>query len=90
MSPELWSWFAGGVSITGLWISGHSPRLGWVYGIASQTVWVTYGLATHQHGLLALSAAMVLVYSRNLHRWRGTKFAPATSTRQRSAERERT
>jgi hypothetical protein len=74
------------VSIAGLWISGHSPRAGWTYGIASQAVWVAYGLTTHQHGLVALSAAMTIIYIRNLRRWRGTRFTPAASTTARKRD----
>lgn len=77
MSVALWSWLAAGVSILGLWVSGHSPRAGWVYGIAAQVVWVAYGMGTGQPGMLALSAAFVVIYARNLHRWRGTRFVRA-------------
>lgn len=80
MSPTLWSWIAAGVSIAGLYISGYSPRWGWIYGIASQAVWVAYGLATDQHGMIALSAAFLLIYGRNLWRWRGTTFTPAATS----------
>jgi hypothetical protein len=74
MSASTWSWFAAAVSIAGLWISGYNPKAGWVYGIGSQAVWVTYGLATNQHGMIALSVAFVVIYARNLQRWRGTRF----------------
>ena len=77
MSPAIWSWVAAAVSIAGLWISGVNPRAGWLYGISSQAVWIAYGLATEQHGMLALSGAFVLIYGRNLWRWRGTRFHPA-------------
>ncbi len=78
MSPAVWSWIAAGVSIIGLWIAGINPRAGWAYGIASQAVWVTYGLVTDQPGMIALSVAFVGLYCRNLWRWRFTKFKPAT------------
>lgn len=78
MSPETWSWVAAGVSIAGLWLSGYSPRVGWMYGIASQGVWVTYGLATDQHGMIILSVAFVLGYLRNLRRWRDVRFGRPT------------
>ncbi|MFI7074921.1 hypothetical protein [Micromonospora sediminicola] len=79
MSPATWSWIAAAASITGLWISGHNPRIGWVYGIASQAVWVTYGVATAQPGMIALSVAFVVIYSRNIYRWRGTRFQRAVA-----------
>jgi hypothetical protein len=80
MSPALWSWIAAGVSVAGLWIAGINPRIGWIYGIVSQAVWVTYGLATDQPGMIALSVAFVALYGRNLWRWRGTQFKPASKT----------
>lgn len=74
MSTAEWSWFAAAVSVPGLWISGLNPRTGWVYGIASQSVWIAYGLVTHQPGMIALSAAFTGLYGRNIWRWRGTRF----------------
>jgi hypothetical protein len=80
MSASVWSWLAALVSIAGLWLSGHNPKIGWLYGIVSQGVWATYGLTTHQPGMIALSAAFVVIYTRNLRRWRGTRFRPTTRT----------
>lgn len=74
VSIAAWSWLAAGVSVLGLWISGINPRAGWWYGLAAQVVWTAYGTATTQPGMLALSVAFVIIYSRNLRRWRGTKF----------------
>jgi hypothetical protein len=74
VTPEQWSWIAAAVSIVGLWVGGHSPRAGWVYGIACQAVWAAYGWSTGQYGMIALSAAFVLIYLRNLNRNRGAQF----------------
>ena len=75
MSAAAWSWFAATASVLGLWISGLNPRTGWVYGTASQGVWIAYGVVTGQPGMIALSAAFIVLYGRNLWRWRGTHFA---------------
>lgn len=74
MSAAAWSWFAAAVSVLGLWLSGQNPRVGWIYGLGSQGVWITYGITTHQPGMLALSGAFLMLYGRNLLRWRGTRF----------------
>ena len=66
MSPAVWSWITAAVSVSGLWVGGINPRAGWIYGIANQAVWVAYGLATAQPGMIALSAAFVILYGRNL------------------------
>ena len=87
LSPEMWSWLAASLSIVGLWLSGHNPRVGWVYGIGIQTVWVAYGVDTGQSGMLALSVAFVVLYSRNLWRWRGTRFVRAAAARETSGSR---
>lgn len=79
MSAAAWSWLAATVSVTGLWISGANPRAGWVYGFAAQTVWVLYGCYTGQPGMIALSVVFVALYTRNLRRWRGTRFIRAAT-----------
>ena len=78
MSAATWSWIAAVASIGGLWISGNNPRRGWLYGIACQAVWVAYGAATDQPGMIALSVAFVAIYGRNLRRWRHTRFERVT------------
>jgi hypothetical protein len=52
--------------VLSLWISGLNPRTGWAYGIASQSVWIAYGLLTHQPGMIALSGAYTGLYGRNI------------------------
>lgn len=83
MSAATWSWIAAVVSVAGLWISGYNPKIGWAYGIISQGVWIAYGLATNQPGMIALSLAFIVIYLRNLRRWRGSRFE---RTPQRSEE----
>ena len=85
MSAATWSWIAAGASIAGLWISGTNPRSGWVYGIVCQGVWVAYGLATEQPGMIALSVAFVIIYIRNLRRWRGHRFERAAKRAESAA-----
>jgi hypothetical protein len=74
VTPAKWSWIAAAASMVGLWVSGHSPRAGWAYGIVCQVVWVAYGWSTGQPGMIALSAAFVMIYVRNLYRNRGARF----------------
>lgn len=76
MSPAAWSLLTAAVSIAGLWISGQNPRAGWVYGIAAQAVWVASAVFTGRPGDILLSAAFVVIYGRNLLRWRGVVFDP--------------
>jgi len=77
MSPAIWSLITAGASIVGLWIGGNNPRHGWIYGLGCQVLWATEGCFTHRPGDIILSFAFVIVYGRNLRRWRGTRFKPA-------------
>lgn len=87
MSPAIWSWVAAAASVSGLWLSGYNPRWGWIYGICCQGVWTAYGWFTNQPGMIALSVVFVVIYTRNLRRWRGTRFQRAQDIAA-AAERE--
>jgi hypothetical protein len=87
VSASLWSWIAAAASCAGLWLSGYNPRWGWVYGICCQGVWTAYGWFTHQPGMIALSVVFVVIYTRNLRRWRGTRFQRQPEP---AAEKEKT
>jgi len=67
---QWWSWLLTVVGVTGLYFAGSRKRLGWAIGIAAQTLWIAYALATHQYGFLVSAVAYGWVYSRNFLRWR--------------------
>jgi hypothetical protein len=64
-------------NVSGSGASTHVPVGSIDYGIANQAVWVAHGLATAQPGMIALLAAFVILYGRNLWRWKGTAFEPS-------------
>lgn len=74
MTVAAWSWLSAVVSLIGPWISGRNPRWGWMYGLASQSVWIAYGLDTDAKGNLMLSAGYVILYWVNIRRWRHSRF----------------
>lgn len=71
-----WSLVTFAVSAFGLWLSGRNVKHGWAYGIASQVLWATEGLATGRPGDIALSVVFVGMYVRNLRRWRHSSGRP--------------
>lgn len=79
MSPAVWTWFLFAISVFGAWLSGRSPRAGWIYNIMIQTLaWGPYAFLTNQPGLVGMSIVFVLLSAWSLWRWRGTPFIPAT------------
>lgn len=56
------------VGLTGLLIAARRPRIGWWFNIAAQAVWISYGLATDQHGFILMSAGYTVAYIRLLRR----------------------
>ncbi len=76
-TAALFSWITALAAVIGMWLGGYNPRWGWIYGMANQILWVIYGLVTNQPGMIALSFLYVVLYVRNLRRWKGTQFQPA-------------
>ncbi len=70
MSLQLWSWSLTAVSVFGLWLTGRSPRAGWVFAICNQQLWLTYAIVTHQWGFALQSVLFCVMYARNLWHWR--------------------
>lgn len=58
------------VTLIGMWMVGNKNPLGWLVGLGNQTLWGWFIVAFHAWGLLPLSCALSVVYSRNLLRWR--------------------
>lgn len=66
---EYWSWSLTALGLVGLWLAGSKRRVGWVFGIAVQPVWIVFAIATHQYGFVLSAAMYGLVYARNWWRW---------------------
>jgi hypothetical protein len=58
------------ITIIGMWLAGNKDPRAWVLGLANQTLWLTFIVVFQAWGLLPLLVALVIVYSRNLRRWR--------------------
>lgn len=67
-----WSFLLSAVSVTGMYFTGNGKRLGWMIGLGSQTLWMSYAIATHQYGFIIACFAYGTVYIRNLRKWSKT------------------
>lgn len=69
MNP-LWSWALAVIGMTGMWLAGRKRWYAWLVNLGSQTVWLSYGVATRQWGFVASAFGFGTVYVINHRRWR--------------------
>lgn len=60
----------GAVTLVGMWLAGSKKWHGWAVSLANQGLWLAFIVAFRAWGLLPLSAALIVVYTRNLLAWR--------------------
>lgn len=58
------------VTLWGMYEAGSKRSRGWAIGLANQALWLAFIVAFGAWGLLPLSAALTVIYGRNLVRWR--------------------
>lgn len=63
MNP-LWSYALAALGLAGLWLAGSGRRLGWLFGVAAQILWIAYAIATQQWGFIVTAVAYAVVYLR--------------------------
>lgn len=66
------------VTVTVMWLAGNKDRRAWILGIVAQGFWLVFIVNTQSWGLVPLTAAMVIVYSRNLRAWKPSRVRPLT------------
>lgn len=59
-------------TLAGMWLAGSGSWTGWAIGLANQALWLAFIVAFAAWGLLPLSLALIVVYTRNLLRWRAS------------------
>lgn len=69
-------WATSAVTLWGMWAVGNKRWWGWLVGLGNQVLWVTFSIAYRAWGLLPLTAALIVVYTRNLMRWRTDAILP--------------
>lgn len=57
-------------TLFGMWLAGNKDWRGWAVGLANQVLWFIFIFAFEAWGLLPLSVALTITYTRNLLRWR--------------------
>lgn len=70
MIRQLLPFVTGMVTLIGMWAAGSHRSWSWGLGIANQALWFAFIVAFGAWGLLPLNVALVVVYSRNLLKWR--------------------
>lgn len=58
------------MTLVGMWLAGNKDPRAWMVGLANQVLWFTFIVMFAAWGLLPLMVALIIVYSRNLVRWR--------------------
>lgn len=65
------------VTLVGMWMAGNKDWRGWAVGLANQGLWLLFIFVFAAWGLLPLSLALIVTYTRNLLRWRADVGMPA-------------
>lgn len=63
------------LTLYGMWRAGSHDWRGWAIGLANQALWFAFIVAFGAWGLLPLNVSLVVVYGRNLRRWRAEAAA---------------
>lgn len=53
-----------------MWLAGRKKSLAWIVGLANQALWILFIVLFQAWGLLILTAALTVIYTRNLMLWR--------------------
>lgn len=66
-------WIPYVLSVFTLWmmyLAGNKSPLAWKVGLGNQVLWVTWICVSHTWGLAPLTAALIVMYIRNLWKWK--------------------
>lgn len=58
------------ITLIGMWGAGNHKAWAWALGLANQALWFAFIVAFGAWGLFPLNIALVIVYTRNLRKWR--------------------
>lgn len=53
-----------------MWLAGNKDIRGWYAGIFIQFLWIVFDISYEAYGLLPLSLALVVIYARNIEKWK--------------------
>jgi hypothetical protein len=75
-----WSYLLTAVGIYGLLLLRAKKSIGWVVGLAAQTLWLAYAIATRQWGFILSAACYGTVNTLGLIAWRKAEREQETTT----------
>lgn len=64
------------LTLVGIWLVGNKDPRGWVVGLGNQVLWISFIVVFQAWGLLPLTVALIVAYTRNLLRWRREAKGP--------------
>lgn len=75
-------WLLSAITIWMTLLAGNKTRWAWLVGLANQSLWLTWIIASESWGLLPMTAALTFVYARNHFKWNkaAEQSAPSQST----------
>lgn len=57
-------------TLTTMYLAGEKKRSGWLLGVLNQGLWLFWIIITGTYGLLLLTIALTIIYSRNYILWK--------------------
>lgn len=63
-------WATSAGTLLGMWLVSQKRSVGWIVGLVNQVLWVTFAVVYSAWGLLPLTLALIVIYTRALLRWR--------------------
>jgi uncharacterized Tic20 family protein len=70
MARQMLSLVTAALTLWGMWLAGNKRSAGWIVGLVNQIFWLATIVAFGVWGLLPLTVALTVVYTRNLLKWR--------------------
>ena len=64
-----WSWLLMTVGITGVYLTGKRLWWGWLVGVLSEILWITYAIITKQYGFIVAGLVYGIVFAMNARKW---------------------
>jgi hypothetical protein len=87
MARQILSLITAALTLWGMWLAGNKRSAGWIVGLVNQVFWLTTIIAFGVWGLLPLTGALTVVYSRNLLKWRREENVFDQSAEDRNLDR---
>jgi hypothetical protein len=63
-------WVMSAVTLYAMYLAGNKSPVAWMLGLGNQALWLLFIVHTAAWGLLPMLVGMVVIYSRNLLKWK--------------------